>query len=622
MIDLYVRDHARWTTERKTEIARQWITEVKDHEKCRGTRITPKMVTEFLRAQEKNFEKALQRSKELKLSAPHSTRAAEVDLDLDFNGLVGKPRSAKVEVQRICPYYNQLYPALAGPMATAVSSTEPAISAHPQREISSARHPCPSPVLAKSPIHTIGFFEDFGDFNETSPHSHSSVATPGSCSIFDASSQASSRSTPTTVEEIQFTFQTIVHGFPPRPIPKSTCIVYTEPNTPAVSSALSSGVPSSPAYLESVKRAPIPAVEPAAIDAELYNEIMETNSLVMQLCELNLEPDPTQQQTSNVSITRKRKRTEEPTTLSHFDTVYTQTLRSGRKVKRARQDQRRLELELVISEAKETAKFQLAKFKRSEQPTLSLIQTTCRSPPISTQQTKHAASVIPVSDCPILDRQCSGLTASLQKVGKSLISNIESSNSPLTSLRKRRQFQEDIDEFCQNIGTITDLPAHSLGNIHALAVKTSRLCRIRRDLLVNYPAIKPLAYLQKRHRMEEEDPTIALRAWFYENISHPYPTKQQQEELSAETGLTVAAVRDWFRHARFKGNSSQTRANVRGVSDDVVAYELLPLLVDEDSREEGIEDIFNADGIVMGLDLPVMDYTQLLESEETLDIIN
>lgn len=43
-----------------------------------------------------------------------------------------------------------------------------------------------------------------------------------------------------------------------------------------------------------------------------------------------------------------------------------------------------------------------------------------------------------------------------------------------------------------------------------------------------------------------------MKRWFLANLSHPYPTNQQKEELAREAGLTFNQVNNWFVNVRMR----------------------------------------------------------------------
>ncbi|PAA72478.1 hypothetical protein BOX15_Mlig009495g1 [Macrostomum lignano] len=44
--------------------------------------------------------------------------------------------------------------------------------------------------------------------------------------------------------------------------------------------------------------------------------------------------------------------------------------------------------------------------------------------------------------------------------------------------------------------------------------------------------------------------TNIMRAWLFQNLSHPYPSEEQKKQLSGDTGLTILQVNNWFINAR------------------------------------------------------------------------
>jgi hypothetical protein len=54
---------------------------------------------------------------------------------------------------------------------------------------------------------------------------------------------------------------------------------------------------------------------------------------------------------------------------------------------------------------------------------------------------------------------------------------------------------------------------------------------------------------RKKHFLNQESVSV-LKAWFYDNLDHPYPTSDQKEQLSKQTGLTYLQVSNWFTNSR------------------------------------------------------------------------
>jgi len=527
MVDLYVRDYERWMKEKKAKLAREWISELKSRHEFQYLDLKCHMVTDFLRSQEKKFQKAFALATELRLLPPLPCATSEFRVQL-----VDKPLqegNPKEQIERICHYFDRLYHILAPP----------------QRHIVSATDPCTTPVRTTSSFQDISFSEDFGDFNETPPSSYSSVATPESCSIFDVSSQASSRSTPGAGEEVQFTFKTISHGFPPRPIPKPPSVSFL-PVTDF--SALPKNRYRSCRNTSStrpVNLAPIPVLEPEVSRHHISCEMIETDSLTAQLNDLAVRTSPIRQSFAVADAGRKRKR---PLVNPVSSDLEVPQHEAGRK--RCRQmvykgNPRILELQSALAEAKDCTTVQFGN---------SSLPPTCPLKYVSSSYNSSLPS-LPVPKVEISSRQCSAMMEPLEKLCTSLVSTFEPFDSAVTSVSKRNRLTDEIDNFCKELEGPRSIPHLSALRLRSLATRISRLARIRRELWMTYPSTTPRAYLQKRHRPQRKDPTEILRGWLTDHTTTPYPTRQEKEELSKLTGLSLREVKDWFVRARFRGTN-------------------------------------------------------------------
>lgn len=61
------------------------------------------------------------------------------------------------------------------------------------------------------------------------------------------------------------------------------------------------------------------------------------------------------------------------------------------------------------------------------------------------------------------------------------------------------------------------------------------------------PAFQPMAAESRE----------VLNQWYEANLSHPYPTDTQREELAAQTGLTVQQVKRWLANKRSRANNTR-----------------------------------------------------------------
>jgi len=584
VIGLYVRDHEQWVTETKRELARKWIEELNDCNEFRGFRFTVKIVTEFIRVQEKKFRKALEIARQLDIPPPPlyvpPQSPQSLGLALEMMGSPEVYKANKDPVHRACPFFKQLFHTLA-PTSTASTALEmPDSNAmtnfwgfrYTSLSVSGSHFNQASPTL---PSPTLAIFNT-SESATSNRHLEDTVLDPiysypmdtdneiegesstAPSSIFDSPSpQISSRSTSSSPEIPEFIFQTISHGFPPRPIPKP----YPTSTLP-ISNLLGwqsdsnrSGVNKTSGRL--VNLAPIPLLLPKAGGFAMPSQTAETDSLAAQLNHLNVD-SPNRESFSGAEIPRKLKRTSASVSPSGLQRQYEEALRKRRRSIIDGESQKRVELETVIRGENEYPSTQFGNFTTSEP---SIPGNRSRIPTASPQRSFIPYVTMPSIEIAPID--CSPLTASLGNLFNSLVCPFESFDSPVTSIRKRKTFEEQIDKLCDEAGASRNIPNQSAAELRSLATKISRLCRIRRELWKTYPSTKPIAYLQKRHRPQRNDPTQNLRVWLTEHASNPYPSKWEQEELSKQTGLSVRAVRDWFRNARFRGISYNLRANVQ-----------------------------------------------------------
>jgi len=54
----------------------------------------------------------------------------------------------------------------------------------------------------------------------------------------------------------------------------------------------------------------------------------------------------------------------------------------------------------------------------------------------------------------------------------------------------------------------------------------------------------------KKRGIFPKQATNILRAWLFQNLTHPYPSEEQKKQLSQQTGLTILQVNNWFINAR------------------------------------------------------------------------
>nr|CAB3263752.1 meis homeobox protein [Phallusia mammillata] len=55
---------------------------------------------------------------------------------------------------------------------------------------------------------------------------------------------------------------------------------------------------------------------------------------------------------------------------------------------------------------------------------------------------------------------------------------------------------------------------------------------------------------QKKRGIFPKQATNIMRAWLFQNLTHPYPSEDQKKSLANQTGLTILQVNNWFINAR------------------------------------------------------------------------
>jgi hypothetical protein len=57
---------------------------------------------------------------------------------------------------------------------------------------------------------------------------------------------------------------------------------------------------------------------------------------------------------------------------------------------------------------------------------------------------------------------------------------------------------------------------------------------------------------QKKRGTLPKEAVKVLRKWLFDHFTHPYPTDEEKQLLSNQTGLKVAQVNYWFINARVR----------------------------------------------------------------------
>lgn len=82
------------------------------------------------------------------------------------------------------------------------------------------------------------------------------------------------------------------------------------------------------------------------------------------------------------------------------------------------------------------------------------------------------------------------------------------------------------------------------------------------------PCKKP----QKKRGIFPKQATNIMRAWLFQNLTHPYPSEEQKKTLAGQTGLTILQVNNWFINARRRIVQPMIDQSNRAVSGAMGGY--------------------------------------------------
>lgn len=188
MIDLYVRDYPQWATGKKVDVVRRWIQEMKKRPEFQNLGLRVKMITEFIRTQEKKFAKAFELARELGIPPPSGPSHTLVQIQ--FAADLPSAKTPREQVESVCHYFDRLYHTLAPNFLP----LDP---------------PVPSPCVLENVRITLSSI----------PSITSSLSSPLPSDYFDSSpSSQSSRSTPEIPGPPNATPQLPPYNLPPETI--------------------------------------------------------------------------------------------------------------------------------------------------------------------------------------------------------------------------------------------------------------------------------------------------------------------------------------------------------------------------------------------------------------------
>ena len=509
------------------------------------------MITDFIRTQEKNFQKAFALAQELNLPQLKTLVSRSAD-QLYFVESTSASKTPRELVENACHYFNRLYHTLAPNFNSIENCT-----------------------LLGSP--TSQAFEG------------SSSASPSSTDDFNLSiASASSRSTPESLDPHEIISNPPAYGLVPIPISQRTYMPESRPSpsvrpTPekynselsesrfAFQVPVGSGAPIPIPVPSTGKAADLP--ENPITPSRLSNSFQ---GLQINSCRSLNMPFPSISPTSSCPMlpsecsrntSKKRKRQRDCTVTTNDQTIITHHHHSKNLQRDQKSNARKLELEMIMRKAKALCHPQVGEVTTLEPQNVRDSDINTRTVDnvenqwmVGTQkidartQFRKRDSRQQRNGSSIQVHRC-WLQTELRCVLSTMSSQFSEYN--LTSCSDKLQIIEPKVQMLVDKANLGQVQFHDFKMIYELATQITRLCKLRIRLLTAVISKKssqlskkrPRWSLQSRHRLET-DPRSILKEWFTANSECPYPDYAEKLELAAMSGLTVPAVTKWFINAR------------------------------------------------------------------------
>jgi Homeobox KN domain len=525
--------------------------EVKQLDEFRHVYVTAQLLCKFLGTQEKKFEIAMMRANELGIATEvFENRVARISLDLTFHGPIGASNSAKVEVKRLCHYFEQLYPVLKSrfPVNGITSSLQSGCqSSTPSTDLEC----CPSPTSSSS---SVARSESPGLSRFSSPPS--SRATPG---ISDAS--------PPPDIEVNRISKVQQFGFPPPPRPET---MESDPKD----SMMMEDESNDTGFVFCIPQtggAPIPIPTPVSSTAPALEQ-PPTPSLSSFFHDLNINTDVPQltqsgpsEQTSISDLHtaprgRKRKRDSSSTSgnLTTITGLHTKAVSAYENARRQQREARRKELELAIEKAQECAQLHLARTEPIANGTSDLGESEDSLARLQSTLADIRQEIREFDDRMLvrsLESDLSRALGVLWSFHNTIVFDFCPDDWDPRRLEVAQATQEQLHRglaVLQNRIPPSALPA--LRQLHSVTSRVSRLLQTRCRLLKEREiANAPRSNSRRRRGGNGTRPSDVLKAWYAANLTNPYPTKTQRAELIERSGLSSRSLTHWFTNARSRG---------------------------------------------------------------------
>jgi hypothetical protein len=138
----------------------------------------------------------------------------------------------------------------------------------------------------------------------------------------------------------------------------------------------------------------------------------------------------------------------------------------------------------------------------------------------------------------------------------------EETEKQKAAYEKYSQLHRTIDERMNHYSQVLDRLFERVTCVRPLIVnerafRTKMLKSVFQQLKrkINYAYVEvPGSYISKRRKRGSlpRSAVRILKKWLFEHFSHPYPSVEEKESLSAQTGLKTSQVNYWFINARVR----------------------------------------------------------------------
>jgi hypothetical protein len=550
-------------------VARGWIEELKRHLQFTEIPLKPKMIVEFIRSQEKSFEKAVKRARELGIPPPKPVPSIDpfrLELEIEFITGPRTSKQSKSEMDSICHYFNQLYDTLAP-----LHSFDDRNSCEPPSRPGIEDNASPSNSSPAISLSTVGAASPDEFQFSSGPHSSRSVSeTP---SLLDITSTVS-----------QNCVQPMLGAKPISIATNDNANMQITESDPAEGRLFTFHTPT-------FGRAPIPIPIPSKMIAELSRHPAATvNGLSnrfegLSFRDNNLEsnvfgslqssPLPCPPSVSSETCSHKRKRSTPraplPTIASHYGIVRS----SVQQTKAAHKRARIAELETAISVAKTNVPvkaaercgafdYVLGKNQLSHEQRMQAMRIQINN--LRDEAETFGLFVEPLSFRCLGDR----VLRILRRIQEALIYDFPCFLLKKSHIEQITELQQDMEYVLQQLRVTNRIPTKSnRRDVYDVTMQVVRLCQARTRLYASTSSTIPKngnisqPWLQRRHRFPEgNDPKTVLKNWFNAHASDPYPSKAEKVQLSKQTGMDFREVTRWFTNMRHRVN----RGNVQCIA--------------------------------------------------------